>query len=828
MPFADADAAFAFLGGQRKKRGSGGVDVLRAALAAEPSLEAWLAIVGAIESFPRSADEALCVVAGAALRNWPEDFRQLPAAWWSRYKKKKSALATLARVHYLTWSGAWTGGELYLTEGAVSIWAGPGKDVYVHGSSVEPNRAGGDVELLSSIGAVTSTLRHGSSYYGEVRAAVFSADSARVITACTDSAALLLTAHDCRSGKTLWEQPLDAIAFDQQVLLCADPATRWIAVHDANKPAIVLLDGETGARSAALAFEPSVAALGVHPSGRLVVADAAGTVHDVHADGSVARFTAPSGSRPLLVRFDATGAELTLVLAQGARSFAYESGSLRELPDRALSWELPAGFEPNSATLHPELGVVLFGLLGADRTLTSLVTQTQELKTFAGDVAWVNASPDGREWLLIERIPTADHAAFREALDADRPGKTRTKKPKDDDAHDDSDDDLDADDDDEFGDAEFYDERRGGIYLYCPDGHWQIPTGRVESTVSAMERIVGNHPTLTELVAGWGGADAVAWAIDTGKWGVNDPGETGLREVEYPLHKASQLAFRAAEDNRIFPIIDVLLARGADPTLHCTDNRATALHALFYDSAWGHGELGCPDKVQDLALRLMRAGCDPWAELPDELFGFYLYNGPASAPALFLAKHGFLRCIAELTELRGGMVQTAAVMGRWETVDWLLERGLGIDARGHDSNTALHWIAAQPDPALVHELIQRGADPRATIGDKEPELQGFTALHLASKQGRDKVAAALLDAGAELEARTPRGWTALHMAAEWGELATAQLLVARRADTTARTADGETPLDLATPERLPLYPREGVPIDDERRAVADWLRKRAG
>lgn len=56
---------------------------------------------------------------------------------------------------------------------------------------------------------------------------------------------------------------------------------------------------------------------------------------------------------------------------------------------------------------------------------------------------------------------------------------------------------------------------------------------------------------------------------------------------------------------------------------------------------------------------------------------------------------------------------------------------------------------------------------------------------------------ALLDAGAELHARTVDEWTPLHSASRWGHTAVASCLLRRGAEVNSMTTGGLTPLQLA-------------------------------
>ncbi|MCY4109411.1 MAG: ankyrin repeat domain-containing protein, partial [Chloroflexi bacterium] len=72
----------------------------------------------------------------------------------------------------------------------------------------------------------------------------------------------------------------------------------------------------------------------------------------------------------------------------------------------------------------------------------------------------------------------------------------------------------------------------------------------------------------------------------------------------------------------------------------------------------------------------------------------------------------------------------------------------------------LHQAVLGGEPAAVTALLDRGADIEAKVDN------GLTALHLAVREGEDPaVVRLLLDYGADIEAREDDfGWTPLHMA----------------------------------------------------------------
>ena len=75
--------------------------------------------------------------------------------------------------------------------------------------------------------------------------------------------------------------------------------------------------------------------------------------------------------------------------------------------------------------------------------------------------------------------------------------------------------------------------------------------------------------------------------------------------------------------------------------------------------------------------------------------------------------------------------------------------------------------------------------------------QGMTALHRAMSFGPKEGLEALLAGGADVSATTRNGWTPLHYAAYAGRREIVALLVDKGADVKAKATDGKTPLQIA-------------------------------
>jgi ankyrin repeat protein len=90
---------------------------------------------------------------------------------------------------------------------------------------------------------------------------------------------------------------------------------------------------------------------------------------------------------------------------------------------------------------------------------------------------------------------------------------------------------------------------------------------------------------------------------------------------------------------------------------------------------------------------------------------------------------------------------------------------------------------------VVRALVRAGAKVNACDGAKH-----CTALHMAARRGNVEVAEALLDCGADLEARVSLDETPLRRSVNCGKTGVAALLLSRGADLHSKGSKGLTPL----------------------------------
>jgi ankyrin repeat protein len=96
------------------------------------------------------------------------------------------------------------------------------------------------------------------------------------------------------------------------------------------------------------------------------------------------------------------------------------------------------------------------------------------------------------------------------------------------------------------------------------------------------------------------------------------------------------------------------------------------------------------------------------------------------------------------------VLMTAARTGKLDAVNVLLRYGADVNVKeGWHQQTALMWAAAEGHPAVIRSLVEAGADIRAR------SQGGFTPLLFAAREGQIDAVQALLAAGADLNESLP-------------------------------------------------------------------------
>ncbi len=143
-------------------------------------------------------------------------------------------------------------------------------------------------------------------------------------------------------------------------------------------------------------------------------------------------------------------------------------------------------------------------------------------------------------------------------------------------------------------------------------------------------------------------------------------------------------------------------------------------------------------------------------------------------------------------ERRQQLLFEAARLGRTDLIEPLVRAGADINAYDDRGFTPLILAAYNGQIAAVDTLIAQGAD--ACRADRD---QGNTAQMGVAFKGEDAVAARLLKAGCDVNARNKAGQTALMMAALFNRTKQVDMLVAAGADRGVLDAAGRSAASVA-------------------------------
>lgn len=185
-------------------------------------------------------------------------------------------------------------------------------------------------------------------------------------------------------------------------------------------------------------------------------------------------------------------------------------------------------------------------------------------------------------------------------------------------------------------------------------------------------------------------------------------------------------------------------------------------------------------------------------------------NGPVFASfvgVLVGSGHAGLADYARATLLRNpdlahqfysgrSLLHAASAAGNLSIVELLLHLGVDANSKTAGGHTPLYCVGNECPSGgdVIRALIQAGANVEACDGVKH-----CTPLHMAARRDNVEACEALLDCGANIEARDSVGDTPLRRAVNCSQKGVAALLVARGADIHSRGSKGLTPLSAARP-----------------------------
>lgn len=133
-------------------------------------------------------------------------------------------------------------------------------------------------------------------------------------------------------------------------------------------------------------------------------------------------------------------------------------------------------------------------------------------------------------------------------------------------------------------------------------------------------------------------------------------------------------------------------------------------------------------------------------------------------------------------------IRMAARAGDLHAVEKYIERGVNVNQRSGDGETALHWACRQGHVDVARYLLAKGAD----VSEKGTGCG--TPLQWAVQARRQEMATIILDHGADVNQPGTDEFTALHDAVLKQDVEMVKLLLSRGADPNAEASYNRTPL----------------------------------
>jgi ankyrin repeat protein len=255
----------------------------------------------------------------------------------------------------------------------------------------------------------------------------------------------------------------------------------------------------------------------------------------------------------------------------------------------------------------------------------------------------------------------------------------------------------------------------------------------------------------------WGGMTALQQAALKGNMPIARILLDAGAETSTPFDRpCSPTALQCAVQSNCTTLVQVLLAKGADPNERAAQSRNSSMALEEALSRWS------------INIEIVSALVDAGADVNKTAHS----NKP-------------------------GLLRLAAIRGHVEAVQLLLKAGACINATSEDKTTVLRAAISTNNVDLIKILLDAGADVNASAG---PEL-GRTALQKAAEDSNTGILKLLLSHGADVNAPAghSRGITALQGAAISGHLNIVLILLRSGAQINAPPAsrEGRMALDAA-------------------------------
>jgi ankyrin repeat protein len=218
----------------------------------------------------------------------------------------------------------------------------------------------------------------------------------------------------------------------------------------------------------------------------------------------------------------------------------------------------------------------------------------------------------------------------------------------------------------------------------------------------SLRLLLGHAPDVSETTAlsapiSTGDIEAVRMLLDAGA-NPNQPMPAELFGTGHGTAETWPAAYAAVQFGCDSELLDLLLARGADPNAAGPDGRSPYRVAISQGRA-------------DLAAVLRRHGARDDATAAEHFLSACLRGDQAGARQLIAEDPGL---VDRLSEDERGAIELAAERGDTEAVRLMLDLGFPLDARhGDHGSTPLHAAAYAGSAETVRLLLARGADIEA-------------------------------------------------------------------------------------------------------------------
>lgn len=263
---------------------------------------------------------------------------------------------------------------------------------------------------------------------------------------------------------------------------------------------------------------------------------------------------------------------------------------------------------------------------------------------------------------------------------------------------------------------------------------------------------------------------------------VNMPDQAGLTPLMYAVQGGSH------------EVINLLLSAGVDLNRGGPQGN-TALH------------LAAQQSDAHATEQLLSAGADFTRHNTEKATPLYLAVQSGSPAVDLLIKAGSV--VDDESCAREGYLFCAVRSGNMTTLNILIERGFDLNLRTDTGACALHFAVIWKHMDAAKLLMEHGAD--VNIQDR----YGWTPLHYAVRDHQIETVASLLEHKADTELCGNQGRNPLMMAASSGVVDIFKLLVQAGANLDAKTSTGQTAFDLVGASQRPAL----------NAWVADYLQK---